>query len=201
MLMSGIFSIVRELSSLYSGATPPQTLFWSLVRISFVISAFLVWAAEHNENKALRKRANQTGPRLILETTEQTARVWLQDQGWIFFLHNIGARAASFVDIEPIKSKSGNYTLMFTHPKIVAPGQRPPIQFEVLDHASPSPSTEEARSYKEMLAVFFKDCPGNPGNLLFTVTIRCRDTDSSEVTDKMKLQCEYPSLRFKVLPA
>jgi hypothetical protein len=81
-------------------------------------------------------------------------------------------------------------------------GHRPPLQFEVLEHHPQiaNPEAEPARLYKEMLLQFFLDRPGKTNKSFFDVVIRSRDTDGSEITDKMRLECSYPSLRLKVLP-
>src|SRR6266404_5809566 len=46
-LMSGSFSIIRELYGIYVGIIPPRSLFWSFVIVAFVFSAGTLWVIEH----------------------------------------------------------------------------------------------------------------------------------------------------------
>jgi hypothetical protein len=200
--MSGIFSLVRELYALYSGVVPPKSLFWSLVFISYIISAAILWAIEHNERGKLEKRDTETRPRLILETTTYTGPEWIfYEDALLFFVHNIGQRPASFVTIDPIQSQSGKYTLKLTGPAIVNSGQRPPLTFEVIenDPSLPDPASEPARGYPEMLYEFFKDNPHKTHQTLFNIVMRCRDA-KSKVVDTMKLQWDRKSQKLAVLP-
>ena len=69
-LMSGAFSIFRELYGMYSGTLPPRSLFWSCTWIAFVFSAAILWMIEHQDkNKIERKllaRLEEKKPRLQL---------------------------------------------------------------------------------------------------------------------------------------
>jgi hypothetical protein len=58
-LMSGGFSLFRELYGLYSGTVPARSMFWSCTLIAFILSAAILWAIEHKSNNSHR-------PKLIL---------------------------------------------------------------------------------------------------------------------------------------
>lgn len=46
-LMSGAFSLYRELYGLYVGVIPPKSLFWECMLIAFIISSAIAWVQEH----------------------------------------------------------------------------------------------------------------------------------------------------------
>src|ERR1039457_6354973 len=49
-LLTGALSILREVQIMYwPTALPPKPLFWSFVRIAFVIAAALLWWDEHQK--------------------------------------------------------------------------------------------------------------------------------------------------------
>jgi hypothetical protein len=70
-LMSGAFSIFRELYGMYSGTIPPRSLFWSCTWIAFVVAVTILWTIEHTEKLRLRKEIEGKKPRLKM-TLEST---------------------------------------------------------------------------------------------------------------------------------
>lgn len=64
-LMSGSFSIIREVALLYSETPSPiwqKTLFWSCVKITFFPSMIVAWVIKHNE--LLTERAKNAKPNI-----------------------------------------------------------------------------------------------------------------------------------------
>jgi hypothetical protein len=99
-LMSGSFSIFRELYGIYSGTVPQRTVFWSCAQIAFIISACALWAIEHREKLELLKQLDNANPKftLLLESI-----IWIYDPSLdttVFVLaggmRNAGAASAAF---------------------------------------------------------------------------------------------------------
>jgi hypothetical protein len=201
-LMSGGFSLVREVYGFSTGALPARSVFSICVWCAFILSAVVLWVLEFRDNEALRHRVEFTRPRHVLEATYQKGGEWKQHrEESLFWVHNIGARAGSFVSIEPIKSLSGKFTLRLSCPDVILPGQRPSSRFQVIeDHPLLKDQEKtEVRFWPEMLIVFLKDNPNNLPEVMYDIRIRCKDLDGSNILDTMKLRCTYDPLRLKVL--
>jgi hypothetical protein len=57
-LMSGAFSLYRELYGLYIGVIPPKSLFWESMLIAFIISSAIAWAQERMKYLAEVKKGH-----------------------------------------------------------------------------------------------------------------------------------------------
>ena len=76
-LMSGVFSLFREMYGLYSGTLPARSVFWSCTQIAFVASAAILWIIEHRERLELEAKLTDQKPRLVLNI--ETA-IWAYDK-------------------------------------------------------------------------------------------------------------------------
>ena len=204
-LMSGVLSIGREVYGFTKGVVPPQSIFSMCLIIAFVIRGTALWAFEYSDKRKLMGRLEFDRPKQILEVTElQGGNVWSQHaDAFFFFIRNIGTRTASFVEIDPIKSRTGKFTLLLPCPRAIPVGASTPIKFEVLeDHPKFDSSKSKARFIPEMLPVFFKDgLKENETKNSFPVTIHSRDLDNSPITDAVILECEFNPIRMKISPA
>jgi hypothetical protein len=201
-LMSGGFSLIREVHGFSTGSLPARSVFSICVWCAFIFSAAILWVLEFRDNETLRSRIEFTRPRNVLEATYQKGAEWKEHRdSSLFWIHNIGTRAASFTSIEPIKSLSGKFTLTLSCPDVILSGHRPPSRFQVIeDHPLlKGQENTEVRFWPEMLIAFLKDNPDNLPEVLYDVRISCRDLDGSKVLDTMKLRCTYNPLRLKVL--
>ena len=84
-LMSGGFSIFRELYGIYSGTLPARSLFWSCVWIAFVVSAAILWAMEHKAKEEAEKKLTDLRPKLNLNL-ESTIWIFDKDQNVTIFV-------------------------------------------------------------------------------------------------------------------
>src|SRR6266581_9307505 len=57
-LISGVFSVLREIVAIYSGSPPVPSLFWSWARIAFFVSASILWVAEYRARVKAEKVAS-----------------------------------------------------------------------------------------------------------------------------------------------
>lgn len=72
-LMSGILSIFREGVLLYhSDRIPPKSLFWTSVRITFIISAVLAWYGEHHKFEQASREVEQLRAKDLMNQTLQS---------------------------------------------------------------------------------------------------------------------------------
>jgi hypothetical protein len=65
-LMSGMFSLFREMYGLYSGTLPARSVFWSCTQIAFVVTAAILWVVEHKERLDLQEKLTDQKPHLEL---------------------------------------------------------------------------------------------------------------------------------------
>jgi hypothetical protein len=74
VLLTGALAIVREVQIMYwPTALPPRRIFWSFVRIAFVIAAALLWSDEHQRVTQLLT-AKSESPNSLRRRTQSLAR-------------------------------------------------------------------------------------------------------------------------------
>ncbi len=189
----------RELGHAISRGT-----YISIVVIGFFIGAcFLAWRDQYRARSKAEKRHYDGRPQLTLFVTDQDARAWqIRQSDFIFFLQNSGQRTARFITIDPIPSLSGRFNLHIlpNQPEALMPGPRPPAMFEVREEGDSGPHAREMASSREMLIEFFRDNEAKK-TATYLVTIRYRDVDNSEGSDRVSLECEWPIIKLRVRPA
>jgi len=101
-LMSGIFSLCRELYGIYGGHILPKTLFWSFVWIAFIVSSTIAWFQEHA--KVVRLESNAKFPAVDVQLKEVGLQpLWAAETGiaWVIVhirLHNTTAECPTTID-------------------------------------------------------------------------------------------------------
>jgi hypothetical protein len=101
-LMSGIFSLYRELYGYYSGHLPPRNLFWSCVLMALIISSTVAWWQEHAE--VVRLKANAKVPDIDVKLKEVALQpLWGDKTGvaWVVVhirLHNTTPECPTTID-------------------------------------------------------------------------------------------------------
>ena len=119
-----------------------------------------------------------------------------------FDIQNSGLRPARYIDIAPIKSITGKYTLYLkvVNREVLIPNARPNVTFEVIENAQNPPHVVEAMKRDiKMLKLFFKD--GEVETARYSVDITSHDTGPSIFVDRMILECERPALKLTIKPA
>jgi hypothetical protein len=76
-LMSGTFSLFRELYGMYLGTVPARSLFWSCTWIAFVVSAAILWAIEHKNRLETQNKLADRKPHLNLNIE---SAIWIYDK-------------------------------------------------------------------------------------------------------------------------
>lgn len=170
-LMSGAFSIFREVYGIYSGVIPPRSLFWSCTWIAFVVSAAILWCLEYREKKSLKKQIADEEPKLMFGVCAGIDWSILESRNeYVFTLRNYGHRPALYVQIEPLKSAGEQYTLLFEKSDIVlASSVNHVIAHEVDD------GTTKTTLYKRSLWDFLHNGPAEQKVSEFDVTINYKD--------------------------
>ncbi len=186
------------------GHTISRGMYISIVVTGFLIGAcFLAWRDQYRARLKAEKSHYDGRPQLMLSTTDQKAQIWLKGQlAFVFSLQNCGQRAARFITIDPIPSLSERYSLHIlpNQPEALMPGSRPPAMYEVWEKGdSGGPYAKQMANSPDMLIEFFKDNEAKK-TATYPVTIRYTDADNSEGSDRMSLECEWPTIRLRVRP-
>jgi hypothetical protein len=152
--------------------------------------------------QSAEKKLHDSRPQLSMLVMADDVRKWNQGQQ-PFAIHNSGQRPARYIDILPIESETGNYTLHLNvvNRELLMPNVRGEIAFEVFERAkSPKYIVDAMKSEIQMLQLFFKD-GGSLHTATYSIQITCQDTETSLRFDRMILHCERPSLKLSLQPA
>ena len=126
-LMSGVFSLFRELYGIYSGVIPQRSLFWSSTWIAFILSAASLWALEHKERLVLKRRMEDTLPKPILSAEFKRKG---PPQTLNLYLYN--STDCPTVDLSIKDVRVGDKVLRFMAPSVVRPGLSDPVPRGIL---------------------------------------------------------------------
>lgn len=84
-IMSGIGSIARDILEVYHPTEQKHTkkVFWAVIRIAFLVSAFLIWYAEHQNVVSLNNQLDSKRHQVYSDMLEERERIVnLYKRGW-----------------------------------------------------------------------------------------------------------------------
>lgn len=190
-LMSGSFSIFRELYGIYSGTIPARSLFWSCSLIAFVVSAGILWVVEHGEKNSLKKRLESLKPNLKL-SLEGVIYVYDTSLGiTVFFLNAYLLNAG-----EPTIAKSWDATYLVGTSTETMNGSYIRDSYSVTIGRETVTLTNDSLLIPKVLADSIPKGGGKVGRLVFTlpgdrgqqvkscqykITVSCYDFEGTKV--------------------
>ncbi|MGA7694975.1 MAG: hypothetical protein WCA76_08085 [Candidatus Sulfotelmatobacter sp.] len=149
-----------------------------------------------SERDAIKRQIYDGRPRLSLEAMACRGDEW-KKASFIFFIQNIGQRAAREIRFDTVKSPSGAWALRLDTVGTLIANQRPPLWFDVLCQ-----DREMSRgNAAHWLRVFFEESKGFAvGKFTYTITARFYDANDSECTEQWTLECTMPKMELKITP-
>jgi hypothetical protein len=197
-LMSGVLSIVREVYTMYSGQLPAKPLFWSCIRLAFMLSAAILWFLEHKGRLEADARADLGKPQFALEVLDVDLHVYTRSD-FFFWITNCGKRSARHVTFDPIRSRTAHHAIRFDTQPTLAPDRRLPLTFRCGGDDNWIMDGNVGR-----LLLFFEDNPKRESTLRYDITVRFLDGDTA-LEEHHILQAELASggagARLKICPA
>lgn len=205
--MSGPLTVPFTFAALLVPGTWLKGLFAVLAISSAAVASYGVWAAEHRARQQQFERAEEEAARnygarpqvdlgvFRIDDIDDWIRLQNEKETFVFYIQNLGQSAARFVEIDPIPSKQGKFTLHFDKVDGLVPNMRPPIRFEVRENGKSYPSAR----WIEMLIAFFRDSPSQQ-IIEFEVAIRYRDLNNAPLVNRILLVCEFPVVKLSTAP-
>jgi hypothetical protein len=168
----------------------------------FLTQAWLDWKRRTERTS----QAYDGRPVLTLDVLYPSVRKLKKDEV-AFTLQNGGQRAARFITFDPIISRSGNFTLQLTcqSSATLIHGIKSPVSYDVRENFEFPPTgrlaalADEISVTPQMLVGFFKDNKDGSPRYSVPVVVHCFDVDR-KCEDRMRIECEWPSLKLKVIP-
>ena len=154
-----------------------------------------------SESERLRidaeSRIYEGRPRISLEAIPLSGKDWLSAHA-VFFIQNIGERAAREIRFEPIVSKSGIWRLRLETVGALIPNHRSPLGFAVDCNEREMRSNDYIAHY---LRHFCGD--GKPeyrDTFVYPISATFYDVNDVSHTENWVLECVMPQMSLKVTP-
>lgn len=176
--------------------SPGKRIYISLLVIGFIISTFGAWRDEHIAAEKAKRKVYDGRPRISLEAAPYSGAEW-KTADYIFWIQNVGDRAAREIRFAPIQSRSGKWCLRLDTVGTLIPKHRPPLGFAV--------DCNEMEMPKDGLNYYLRHfCgDGSPDSkevFRYPITATLYDVNDKMYTEEWELECTMPAMLLKITP-
>jgi hypothetical protein len=165
--------------------------------------AYFAWKKQHDARLAAEARLYSGRPVLSLEVVREDESYW-QHLGEIFFLQNVGDRAARDVQLKPVSTQSGQWRIVMDHVGTLVPKEKAPLSFSIECDGQAMPKGGAVHYLRYFLrdGLDLGDSLGHPppGKQSFQVSATFYDLNDKRWEDEWVLECDMPSMRMTVRP-